>query len=204
MEAKIIILSIVIDWIFKAVFCEWLYPWIDAKLYGGIYEKKIQNITPPSPPFGKGGEQSPHWFWRWLFKERDVKIFGYVFKNAVPRYRVFQKLVLVIYWGLAYYFFYSELPWYAQVIMLFGVVWAYYWMKMERRYYYWNNQEQLMYEYERERQNVYWLSRIYFSGYWLFKGGYNFRGWVFDASSLTGTAGLYAAGILAGLILKLI
>lgn len=186
-----IILFIAIDWILKAVFGEWLYAWIDAKMYGGIYEESEK-----AKGKSEKENQKLSGFWMWLFEERDVKILGFVFRNAVPRYRIFQKMIILIYWGGAYILFYSVLPLWIIAVSFAGIFCAYYWMKFERRYYYWAGQENEMYLMENDRVNVYWLARGYFSGYWLFKNGYHFRGWVFDLSSIIGTVLLYLSGLV--------
>lgn len=183
MNFEYIILFIIIDWIFKAVFSEWLYPYIDAKLYAGIYENKIKRYLHYSNKF-----------WKWLFKEQDIKIFKMTFEDAVPRYRVFQKIILLGYWITAHFVFYKHFTWWVEAVCLFGVLAAYYFMKFERKYYYWAGQEKLMYEYQINNVNVFWLKRIYFSGYWLFRKG--FIGWKFDLSSAIGTTVLYLSTIV--------
>lgn len=170
------VISIVLSIFFKSIFSI-LYPKVDAYCYAGIFEGIIKKY-----PHNKSGYK----FWRWLFTEKDL--IG--FKNAVPYYRVFQKLILISFWLVVYIKFYSIFPfWLFIVDAVCGVLWAYYWMKYERSYYYYADQEKEMYAFQLNNEDVYWLKRIYFSGYWLFSKG--FTGWKFDLSSAIGTIGLF-------------
>jgi hypothetical protein len=174
-----VILNILISAALKTLF-SWLYPKIDVELYQKKFEARISKGI----SCGK--------FWDWLFTVKDIGSF----KNAVPYYRVFQKSIIVIYWGAAAVFFYLNFPFYIFLIDVIGGVFlgAYYWMLYERKYYTMAGQEKHMYEYQVNKVDVYWLKRIYFSGYWLFRNG--FTGWKFDLSAVIGLVILYLTSLI--------
>jgi len=160
----------------------YLYPWIDVKLYQKRYEEKISKGI------------SCGWLVDNLFTRKNIA--GY--ENSVPYYRVFQHSITVLFWGLAYIFFYSVLPFHFLLFafdFLIGILaGSYYWMLYERLYYRIAHQDGIMYSYQADHTDVYWLKRVWFSGLWLFKK--EFAGWKFDMSALIGAIIMYLSSLI--------
>lgn len=168
-----------ISFLLKTIF-SYLYPKIDVKLYKENFEDKISKGI----SCGK--------FLDWLF---TIKRIG-GFEGALPYYRIFQKTILITFWGLSYLFFYKQFSlWIFIIDFVIGILFgAYYWMVYERKYYKLGRQEYLLIEMHLNNNNPYWLKRIWFSGYWLFKSNgqdNGFRLWKFDMSFVIGLAIMY-------------
>lgn len=173
-----LLLNIFSSLIFKTLFA-YIYPKFDVLCYYEHYEKK----------------RLSNWFWRLLFWEKDIKIFGTLYKNAVPIYRVLHSLVMIIYWFIAWILFYQYFAWYIFIIdAVIGVAWAYYFMTFERFYYRISNTLMDLFEYQIKKLDVFWLKRIYFSGHWLFQK--EFIVWHFDLSAAIGLAIMYLTSII--------
>ena len=190
------ILNIAISVILKSIF-NYLHPKIDSEAYGVRYEKMIEKL------------KDAGLFWNWIFTEYKLTKTEYyrsAYNNIltvrvstgntiVPKYRVMQNGILLLYWTAAYWLFYVHFPWWVTVIDVGGgLVSAYYCMVWERLYYKIGGQDKEIYEYQSKNEDVYWLKRIYFSGKWLFAGG--FAGWKFDVSAAIGLIIMYLCSLI--------
>jgi hypothetical protein len=188
-------LKILISFALKTVFA-YIYPKIDVECFYKRFEQKIEkNISA-----GK--------FFNWLFVKKDVKVFGTIYKQAVPRYRIFHATVMVIYWLAAWFFFYQYLDSNIWLCLLvfgidagLGVAWAYWKMLFERLYYTISDTIQDLLRYQRDNVDVYWLKRKWFYGYFCFR--ISFLVHVFDESAFIGLIGMYLTSIIY-LIINLI
>lgn len=191
----------ILDLVIKAVF-NWLDPWFDVEAYYKKFEQRIE----------MGG--SAGWFWDWIFKKYD-KLWFWKFKQpAVPRYRVLQKGIAVIFWLVAYWFYYQHVAegltieygyfwflsvgtWYL-IGQLFSILWIYFTMAFENLYYTISKTRDELLEYQIRNTDVYWLKHIFFAGHWLFKK--EFRVSKFNWSLIIGEAGYYLYSIIILLI----
>jgi hypothetical protein len=102
---------------------------------------------------------------------------------------------MIIYWFLAWLFFYQYFAWYIFIIdAVIGIACAYYFMTFERFYYRISNTLMDLFEYQIKKLDVFWLKRIYFSGHWLFEK--EFIVWRFDMSAAIGLAIMYLTSLI--------
>jgi hypothetical protein len=175
-------MNILISIILKILF-SYLYVKFDVLCYYNVYQQKIE----------KGIKVN--WFFDWLFKKQDVKIFGTIYKQSVPRYRVLHGGIMVVFWFLAFIFFYSSFAWYIFIIdAVIGIAWAYYFMTFERFYFTISDTVSELIRYQRENLDVYWLKRKWFYGDICFR--ISFLVHVFDESAFTGLIGMYLTSLI--------
>lgn len=142
----------------------YIYPKFDVLCYYKVLEQKID----------KGIDVN--WFWRWLFKRQDITIFGKLYRQAVPRYRILHALVLIGYWSMAWFFFYQLMDsniWLSLLAFIIdagiGIGTAFYFMLFERLYYKFSDTEGDLLRYQRENLDVWWLKRDWYFGKICFK-----------------------------------
>jgi hypothetical protein len=181
-------LKILISLALKTVFA-YIYPKIDVELYYKRFEQMIEKHVSAGKIFN------------WLFEKKDVKVFGTIYKQAVPRYRIFHASVMIVYWLSAWIFFYSSVYsdiWLCLLVFfidaVIGVAWAYWKMTFERFYYTISDTVHDLLRYQLENLDVYWLKRKWFYGYFCFR--ISFLVHVFDESAFIGLIGMYLTSII--------